>query len=87
MPRVSWKKKEYAKQQLTTVTALSSNQFLLFWVTYLFVYFLHDSVKNVILQSSQVEHTPQVSINEFIIQKLILVVVVDFRFISAFLHV
>ena len=38
------------------------------------------------LQSSQVKRTPQVPINEFIIRKLNPLVVVDFRFISAFLH-
>ena len=38
-------------------------------------------------QSSQVKRTPQHSINKFIIQKLINPsVVVDFRFISAFLY-
>ena len=39
-----------------------------------------------VLQSTQVKRTPQDYINEFIIQKLNLLVVVDFRFISAFLH-
>ena len=39
------------------------------------------------LQSSQVKRTPQDPINEFIIWNLNLFVVVDFRFISAFLHV
>ena len=38
------------------------------------------------LQSSQVKRTPQDTINEFIIRKLNALVVVDFRFISAFLH-
>ena len=38
------------------------------------------------LQSSQVKRTPQNSINEFIIQKLSPLAVVDFRFISTFLH-
>ena len=38
-------------------------------------------------ESSQIEHTPQDSISEFIIRKLNALVVVDFRFISAFLHV
>ena len=38
------------------------------------------------LQSSQVKRTPQNSINEFIIRKLSPLAVVDFRFISAFLH-
>ena len=36
------------------------------------------------LQSSQVNRTPQDPIDEFIIRKLNLLVVVDFRFISAF---
>ena len=39
-----------------------------------------------ILQSSQVKRTPQDYINEFIIRKLNPLVVVDFIFISAFLH-
>ena len=39
------------------------------------------------LQSSQVKHTPQYSINEFIIRKLNSLVAVDFWFISAFMHV
>ena len=39
------------------------------------------------LQSNQVKHTPQESINEFIIQKLNPLLVVDFRLISAFLYV
>ena len=38
------------------------------------------------LQSSQVKRTPQNSINEFIIRKLSPLAVVDFRFISTFLH-
>ena len=38
------------------------------------------------LQSSQVKRTPQDAINEFIIRKLNTLVVVDFRFIEAFLH-
>ena len=38
------------------------------------------------LQSSQVKHTPQDAINKFIIRKLNPSVVVDLRFISAFLH-
>ena len=38
-------------------------------------------------ESSQIEHTSQDSISEFIIRKLNALVVVDFRFISAFLHV
>ena len=40
-----------------------------------------------ILQSNQVKRTPQEYINEFIIQKLNPLLVVDFRLISAFLHV
>ena len=40
-----------------------------------------------VLQSNQVKRTPQESINEFIIQKLNPLLVVDFRFISAFLYV
>ena len=39
------------------------------------------------LQSGQVKCTPQDSINELIIQKLNLLVFVDFRFISTFLYV
>ena len=39
------------------------------------------------LQSNQVMRTPQEYINEFIIQKLNLLLVVDFRLISAFLYV
>ena len=39
------------------------------------------------LQSNQVKRTPQEYINEFIIQKLNPLLVVDFRLISAFLHV
>ena len=39
------------------------------------------------LQSNQVKRTPQEAINEFIIQKLNPLLVVDFRLISAFLHV
>ena len=42
---------------------------------------------NFLLQLSQVKCTPQDSINEFIIRKLNPLVVVDFTFISAFLHV
>ena len=41
---------------------------------------------NLNLQSSQVKRTPQNSINEFIIRKLSLLAVVDFRFISTLLH-
>ena len=37
------------------------------------------------LQSSQVKHTPQDSIKEFIVRNLNPLVVVDFIFISAFL--
>ena len=39
-----------------------------------------------ILQSNQVKRTPQEPINEFIIQKLNPLLVVDFRLISAFLY-
>ena len=39
------------------------------------------------LQSSQVKHTPQGYVNEFIVRKFNPLVVVDFSFISAFLHV
>ena len=39
------------------------------------------------LQSNQVKRTPQEYMNEFIIQKLNPLLVVDFRLISAFLHV
>ena len=39
------------------------------------------------LQSNQVKRTPQESINEFNIQKLNPLLVVDFRLISAFLYV
>ena len=42
--------------------------------------------KSLLLQSSQVKRIPQDSINEFIIRKLNPSVVVDFRFISTFLH-
>ena len=42
---------------------------------------------NSFLQSNQVKRTPQESINEFIIQKLNPLLVVDFRLISAFLYV
>ena len=40
-----------------------------------------------LLQSNQVKRTPQECMNEFIIQKLNPLLVVDFRLISAFLHV
>ena len=40
-----------------------------------------------LLQSNKVKRTPQESINEFIIQKLNPLPVVDFRLISAFLYV
>ena len=40
-----------------------------------------------VLQSNQVKRTPQEYINEFIIQKLNPLLVVDFRLISVFLHV
>ena len=39
------------------------------------------------IKSNQVKRTPQESINEFIIQKLNPLLVVDFRLISAFLYV
>ena len=39
------------------------------------------------LKSNQVKRTPQEYVNEFIIQKLNALLVVDFRLISAFLHV
>ena len=39
------------------------------------------------LQSNQVKRSPQKSINEFIIQMLNPLLVVDFRLISAFLYV
>ena len=39
------------------------------------------------LQSNQVKRTPQEPINEFIIQKLNPLLVVDFRLVSAFLYV
>ena len=42
---------------------------------------------NVMLQSNQVKRSPQEYINDFIIQKLNPLLVVDFRLISAFLHV
>ena len=44
-------------------------------------------IKFINLQSNQVKSTPQDSISEFIIQKLNPLLVVDFRLISAFLHV
>ena len=47
---------------------------------------LYSFLLTVKLQSSQVKRTPQDTINEFIIRKLNALVVVDFRFISAFLH-
>ena len=46
-----------------------------------------DSFTPLGLQSNQVKRTPQEYINEFIIQKLNPLLVVDFRLISAFLHV
>ena len=42
--------------------------------------------EDVVLQSGQVKRTPQTSVNEFIIQKLSPLAVVDFGFISTFLH-
>ena len=50
------------------------------------VYSKWKSLCNV-LQSNQVKRTPQEYINEFIIQKLNPLLVVDFRLISAFLYV
>ena len=44
-------------------------------------------IDNMGLQSNQVKRTPQEAINEFIIQKLNPLLVVDFRLISVFLHV
>ena len=41
----------------------------------------------IILQSGQVKRTPQDCINEFIIQRLNPLVVVDFSFISALLNI
>ena len=38
------------------------------------------------IQSNQVKRTPQEPINEFVIQKLNPLLVVDFRLISAFLY-
>ena len=43
-------------------------------------------VEEKLLQLSQVKRTPKDYINEFIIRKLNPLVVVDFRFMSAFLH-
>ena len=45
-----------------------------------------NNQNNKLLQLSQVKRTPQDYINEFIIRKLNPLVVVDFRFMSAFLH-
>ena len=50
-------------------------------------YGIRGVIKKLFLQSNQVKCTPQESINEFIIQKLNLSLVVDFRLISAFLYV
>ena len=47
---------------------------------------IRGNTVNVKLQSRQVKCTPQDCVNEFIIPKLNAWVVVDFRFISAFLH-
>ena len=52
-----------------------------------FIQFPTGFSKNFSLQSNQVKRTPQETINEFIIQKLNPLLVVDFRLISAFLHV
>ena len=43
--------------------------------------------KERVIQSSQVKHTPQDFINEFIIHKLNALVVADFKFFSTLLHV
>ena len=43
--------------------------------------------RRITLQSNQVKRTPQESINEFIIQKLNPLLVLDFGLISAFMHV
>ena len=43
-------------------------------------------ISNRFLRSTQVKRTPQDYINEFIIRKLNPLVVVDFRFMSAFFH-
>ena len=51
------------------------------WITV----FMPAKITN--LQSNHVKPTPQEYINEFIIQKLNPLLVVDFRLISAFLHV
>ena len=50
-------------------------------------YDLVTTLLNCDLQWNQVKHTPQESINGFLIQKLNPLVVVDFRLISALLHV
>ena len=50
------------------------------------VIIIRGNTVNVMLQSRQVKCTPQNCINEFIIRKLNAWVVVDFRFISAFLR-
>ena len=50
-------------------------------------HYLLKSTFNNCLQSNQVKRTPQEYINEFIIQKLNPLLVVDFRLISAFVHV
>ena len=50
-------------------------------------YLLYEIPNHFTLQSTQVKRTPQDYINEFIIRKLNPLVVVDFRLISAFLHV
>ena len=48
--------------------------------------FLDDNKRKIHLQSSQVKRTPQNTINEFIIRKVSPLAVLDFRFISTFLH-
>ena len=50
------------------------------------VIIIRGNTVNVKVQSRQVKCTPQDCINEFIIRKLNAWVVVDFRFISVFLH-
>ena len=66
----------YEKKALT----FSLNSTRLMWT-------LSMTLLSSVLQSNQVKRTPQESINEFIIQKLNLLLVVDFRLISAFLYV
>ena len=56
------------------------------WLIKGWLLFEENYTVNVKLQSRQVKCTPQDCVNEFIIPKLNAWVVVDFRFISAFLH-